>query len=61
MIDPTRFFRANRNFIVNFFSITEITAYSSSRLKINLKGCNDEFSILVSRERVNGFKKWMDR
>lgn len=61
MTDPQRFFRLNRNYIVNFTAIKDIIAYSSSRLKIIIDGCQGDKDIIVSRERVADFKKWMDR
>lgn len=61
LVDPNQFFRVNRNYIVNFTSITDIISYSSSRLKVKIKGLDDTESILVSRERVGDFKRWMDR
>lgn len=61
MIDPNLFFRVNRNFIINFTAIHDIVAYSSNRLKIKLEGWTGNDKILVSRERVSDFKKWMDR
>lgn len=60
MVDHRRFFRVNRNFIVNFHFIRDVVAYSSNRLKVVVEGFNDE-EILVSRERVADFKNWMDR
>ncbi|MCB8994567.1 MAG: response regulator transcription factor [Bacteroidales bacterium] len=61
MVDSKMFFRINRNMIINFNSINEILAYSSSRLKITLKTWSEPEEILLSRERVNDFKNWMDR
>lgn len=61
MVNPDRFFRVNRNFIVNFSSICDVLSYSSSRLKVKLTGVDNNQLILVSRERVRGFKDWMDR
>ena len=61
LVDPGLFFRINRNFIINFSAILDIIAYSSSRLKIILANWTDKDEILVSRERVAEFKKWMDR
>ncbi|MDZ7738181.1 MAG: LytTR family DNA-binding domain-containing protein [Bacteroidales bacterium] len=61
MTDPKRFFRVNRNYIINFTAIRDIIAYSSSRLKIIIDGCHGDNDIIVSRERVADFKKWMDR
>lgn len=61
LVDSKLFFRVNRNFIVNFYAIQDIIAYSSSRLKIILANRKEKEDILVSRERVNSFKEWMDR
>lgn len=61
LVDSTLFFRVNRNFIVNISAVHDIIAYSSNRLKIILTNSNDKEDILVSRERVTEFKRWMDR
>ena len=61
MVDSKMFFRINRNMIINFSSILDILAYSSSRIKIALENRTEQEEILVSRERVTDFKKWMDR
>ena len=61
LVDPVLFFRVNRNFIVNFYAIQDIVAYSSNRLKIVLGNRKEKEDILVSRERVAEFKEWMDR
>ncbi len=61
LVDSRLFFRVNRNYIVNFSAIQDIIAYSSNRLKIVLKNRNENDEILVSRERVSEFKRWMDR
>lgn len=60
LVDPKYFFRVNRNCIVNFSAIQDIISYSSSRLKIVLTSRTDLEDILVSRERVAGFKEWME-
>ena len=61
LIDSKLFFRINRDFIVNFYAIQDMIAYSSSRLKIILQDRADKGEIIVSRERVADFKKWIDR
>lgn len=53
--------KVNRNFIVNFNAISDVVAYSPKRLKIILQAWEGKEDILVSRERVAAFKKWMDR
>ncbi len=59
MLDPQTFFRVNRTFIIEINAIKDVLVYSNSRLKIIL---NKEFDreIIVSREKVNAFKKWFD-
>jgi two-component system, LytTR family, response regulator len=59
MIDGEQFFRVNRQSIVNREAISDIVVYSSSRLKIKLKLANRE-PLIVSREKVNDFKSWLD-
>ncbi len=59
MVDEHRFFRINRKYILSNLSIADIVVYSSSRLKIKLKK-PDEESIIVSRDKVPGFKEWLD-
>ena len=61
LVDPKLFFRISRDCIVNYYAIKDMTSYSSSRLKIILANWLEEEEIIVSRERVPGFKEWMDR
>lgn len=60
MLDPEQFFRINRNFLVNINCIDEIISYSSSRLKLKLKSTTSG-DLIVSRDKVAAFKRWMDR
>ena len=59
MVDGQKFFRINRKYILSNQSIADIVVYSNSRLKIKLKK-PDEESIVVSRDKVPGFKEWLD-
>lgn len=63
-VDPLKFFRINRNCIVHINAISDMISYSSSRLQIRLNDkmqpVNEEY-LVVSREKVNEFKKWVDR
>lgn len=61
LVDSKLFFRTSRDFIINFYAIRDIIAYSSSRLKIILADWTEKREIVVSRERVNRFKEWIDR
>lgn len=57
MVDPSQFFRINRNYLVNINCIDEIISYSTNRLKLKL-GKTEQ---IVSRDKVAEFKQWMDR
>ena len=60
IVDPDRFFRISRQYIVSIEAIADIITYSSSRLKLILQHSDDP-SVLVSRERVADFRRWLDR
>jgi len=60
MIDPKVFFRINRKYIISIHSFEDIISYSTNRLKIQLKN-NPAMDAIVSRERVQDFKRWLDR
>ena len=59
MLDPKKFFRVNRTFIVDINAIKDVLVYSNSRLKIALHQGFDR-EIIVSREKVQAFKVWFD-
>ena len=61
LADPARFFRINRNYVINIDSIADIISYSSNRLKVVLKNFEHLDDLLVSREKTSDFKKWLDR
>lgn len=56
-LNPEKFFRVNRSFIINFDYISDVIVYSSSRLRIKFP-IEFEKEIIVSREKVSGFKAW---
>ncbi|MEM6515809.1 MAG: LytTR family DNA-binding domain-containing protein [Bacteroidota bacterium] len=57
-LEPHKFFRVSRKFIVNINMIDDIISYTNSRLKIKLQSFN-ESEIIVARERVKEFKDWL--
>ena len=57
-IDPQKYFRINRKFIINIQASYEITAWTNSRLKITLASY-DEDMVIVARERTKDFKRWL--
>ncbi len=61
MLDPRKFFRINRECIVNIESISLMYSYSSSRLQLTLKEIEKSDLFVVSREKVSDFKRWIDK
>ncbi|NRT11904.1 LytTR family DNA-binding domain-containing protein [Flavobacterium sp. 14A] len=58
-LDPQKFYRVSRKFIVPIAAIKEIVLYSNSRLKVILPSYNEE-DVVVSREKVSQFKDWIN-
>ena len=58
-LEPKTFFRVSRKFYVNINHIHDIISYTNSRLQIKLKRFQEQ-EIIVSRERVNDFKFWLE-
>lgn len=59
IIDPLCFFRINRKYIIAFSAIRDIISYSNSRLLVKLNS-NESDDLVVSREKVQDFKKWLE-
>jgi len=59
LVDPQCFFRINRKCIINLKAIRDIIAYSNSRLNLKLDFSTNE-DLVVSRERVEDFKRWLE-
>lgn len=58
MVSPTRFFRASRKYIISHGAITRILVWFNGKLKVEIQpGATED--IVISRERVNGFKRWL--
>ncbi len=59
LVDVLDFFRISRKFLIHIDSIRKIHPYFNSRLKLDLKPEID-LEVIVSRDRVSNFKKWLD-
>lgn len=59
VLKSASFFRVNRSFIININAIKDVIVFSNSRLKIT-PVINLEKEIIVSREKVNTFKTWLE-
>ncbi|MFY0591528.1 LytR/AlgR family response regulator transcription factor [Roseivirga sp.] len=60
LVDPEKFFRINRKYLVTLEAVKDIVTYSNSRLRLILNG-SDEMDAIVSRDKVQEFKKWLDK
>lgn len=61
MLDARKFFRINRECIVNIDAIALMYSYSSSRLQLTLKNIEKSDLFVVSRDKVGEFKRWIDK
>jgi two-component system LytT family response regulator len=58
MLDPTLFFRANRQFIVARSAIKDISVWFGNKLSVNLSIEVPE-KIIISKAKVSEFKAWI--
>src|SRR5690606_11265888 len=58
-LNPNDFFRISRNAVVNLKYIENITTHTGSRYQLYIKNIEEE--LIVSRERVNDFKMWLEK
>lgn len=56
-LDPERFFRVNRQYLISRHAVEDIDLWFNNRLAINLR-IPTAGKILVSKQRVNEFKSW---
>jgi DNA-binding LytR/AlgR family response regulator len=59
LLDPKKFFRINRQFIIGFHSIADMFTYSKSRVLVKLNPPT-KLETIVSTERSSAFKSWLD-
>jgi len=60
LIPPEYFFRINRKVLIHINTIQKVSSYFNSRLKLVTERLDGD-DCVVSRERVNDFKLWLDR
>ncbi|MCF8361155.1 MAG: LytTR family DNA-binding domain-containing protein [Prolixibacteraceae bacterium] len=60
-LNPNHFYRINRKYLVHIDAISNMTAYSRGRIKLELEPkADDEFETIVSIDRSSNFKKWLN-
>lgn len=60
LLDPLKFYRINRSCIINSEDLMEMKPYLNSRLLLSLKSKTQQ-ELVVARERVSDFKKWINQ
>ncbi len=58
-LDPEKFYRANRQFVIGYNAIKAIHRYHKGKLLVELQIPTDE-QIVVSSEKATEFKQWLD-
>jgi two-component system LytT family response regulator len=57
-LDPRRFYRINRQFIVSHKAVQKVHLYFTSKLKVDLVPTADD-DVIVSREKAMAFRRWL--
>lgn len=61
-LDPKFFFKINRKYLIHINSIQEIRKHSSQKLEVLLTPSpEDSATILVSKNKINELKNWLNR
>ncbi|MGY0038470.1 LytR/AlgR family response regulator transcription factor [Pedobacter sp. NJ-S-72] len=60
-LNPENFFKINRKFIIHINAIKEMYKLSRNRVRINLSPKPENVEVVVSEERAEAFKKWLDQ
>jgi two-component system, LytTR family, response regulator LytT len=60
MLNPLHFFRISRSFLLSISSVVQIREYFGYRLMLDVKPSIDK-EVIVSREKVLDFKRWMGK
>lgn len=58
-LNPKLFFRANRQFIIHIEDIQHVHNYFNGKLKVEIKN-NPETEIIVSRDKAQMLRSWLD-
>jgi two-component system response regulator LytT len=59
LVNPSDFYQVNRKIIVNLEAIKTVKTYFNRRLLVEVAPPYIE-DVLVSKDRVKGFKEWLD-
>ncbi len=60
LLDPTVFYRANRQFIIRFEAIQEFEPYFNRKLAVRLHPASPE-SVIISKAKASDFTRWLEQ
>jgi DNA-binding LytR/AlgR family response regulator len=60
VLEAKEFFRLNRRYIVRITAIDQVKPYFNNRLKLLVKGAEQQDDMIISRDRVSKFREWAD-
>ncbi len=60
-LDPSLFYRINRQIIISVNSISKINNYFNYKLKLDLYPKRDNLNTVISRAKVKEFKEWISK
>lgn len=58
MLDAKKFFRANRQYLVNLHAIVKYRSIEQSKIKLELKPLTKE-DVIIGKENAGSFRKWI--
>jgi len=61
MLDPDKFYRVNRQYIVNIEIISRVWGLENAKLMLKLKEPYQAIEIDISRQKAPIFKKWLEK
>ena len=60
LVDPARFFRANRQCLLALDAIAGYQPQDGQKLRVLLKGPNDNVEVVISKEKATTFRHWLE-
>lgn len=61
LLDPTRFFRANRQLIINHDTVQSVKSVENDKLIVRLRPPHHTVDVQISRHKAPAFKRWLNR
>ena len=61
VLDPTRFFRANRQLIISCDTVQSVKSVENDKLVVRLRPPHHTLDVQISRHKAPAFKRWLNR